>query len=49
LQAGVLTKDTHRNTIRFAPPLIIEESEIDWAVDRVAEVLDEVARAEVHP
>jgi ornithine--oxo-acid transaminase len=49
LQAGVLTKDTHRNTIRFAPPLIIEESEIDWAVDRVTEVLDEVARVEVHP
>ncbi|WP_438277279.1 ornithine--oxo-acid transaminase [Nitrobacter sp.] len=49
LQAGVLTKDTHRNTVRFAPPLIIEESEIDWAVDRVAEVLDEFARAEAHP
>ncbi|WP_438274066.1 ornithine--oxo-acid transaminase [Nitrobacter sp.] len=49
LQAGVLTKDTHRNTVRFAPPLIIEESEIDWAADRVAEVLDEFARADVHP
>jgi ornithine--oxo-acid transaminase len=49
LQAGVLTKDTHRNTVRFAPPLIIEESEVDWAVDRVAEVLDEFARAEAHP
>lgn len=49
LQAGVLTKDTHRNTVRFAPPLIIEESEIDWAVERVAEVLDEFARADVHP
>lgn len=45
LQAGVLTKDTHRNTIRCAPPLIIEESQIDWAVDRLAEVLDEIARA----
>jgi ornithine--oxo-acid transaminase len=48
LKAGVLTKDTHRNTIRFAPPLIIDESQIDWAVARVAEVLDEVARAEAH-
>lgn len=43
LRAGVLTKDTHRNTIRLAPPLTIDESEIDWAVDRLAEVLDEVA------
>ena len=41
VQAGVLTKDTHRNTIRFAPPLIIDESQIDWAVDRLAEVLEE--------
>ncbi|WP_416193236.1 ornithine--oxo-acid transaminase [Nitrobacter sp. TKz-YC01] len=49
LQAGVLTKDTHRNTIRFAPPLIIEEAQIDWVTDRVAEVLDELARADAHP
>lgn len=49
LQAGVLTKDTHRNTIRFAPPLIIEESQIDWVADRVADVLGEYARAEAHP
>ena len=43
LQAGVLTKDTHRNTIRFAPPLIIDEQQIDWAVDRLAEVLEQTA------
>lgn len=42
IRAGVLTKDTHRNTIRFAPPLIIEESEIDWSVERLAEVLEDV-------
>jgi ornithine--oxo-acid transaminase len=47
LQVGVLTKDTHRNTIRFAPPLIVDESQIDWAVDRVAEILQETAKAEV--
>jgi ornithine--oxo-acid transaminase len=28
IRVGVLTKDTHRNTIRFAPPLIISESEV---------------------
>ncbi|HEX7790838.1 MAG TPA: ornithine--oxo-acid transaminase [Afipia sp.] len=47
LQAGVLTKDTHRNTIRFAPPLIIDESQVDWAVDRLIEVLDEIAASAV--
>ncbi len=45
LRFGVLTKNTHRNTIRFAPPLIISESEIDWAVDRVAEALEHVGEA----
>jgi len=43
LQAGVLTKDTHRNTIRFAPPLVIDERQIDWAVDRLSEVLEQTA------
>ena len=47
LQAGVLTRDTHRNTIRFAPPLTISEKQIDWAVDRLAEVLAEAAAAAV--
>lgn len=42
LGAGILTKDTHRNTIRMAPPFVIEEWEIDWAVDRIEQVLDEV-------
>jgi ornithine--oxo-acid transaminase len=49
LRAGVLTKDTHRNTIRFAPPFIINETEIDWAVDRVAEVLGEILENAVEP
>jgi ornithine--oxo-acid transaminase len=47
LQAGVLTKDTHRNTIRFAPPLIIDEQQVDWAVDRLTEVLAELAASAV--
>jgi ornithine--oxo-acid transaminase len=49
LRAGVLTKDTHRNTIRFAPPFIINEAEIDWAVDRVEEVLGENFESTVEP
>jgi ornithine--oxo-acid transaminase len=36
---GVLCKETHRNVIRLAPPLIIRRGEIDWASERVADVL----------
>jgi ornithine--oxo-acid transaminase len=39
LQRGVLCKETHGRVIRVAPPLVIEEAEIDWAVDRIADVL----------
>lgn len=37
---GVLCKETHENTIRFAPPLIITKDEIDWAMERIYKVLD---------
>jgi len=30
---GLLTKDTHDTVIRFAPPLVISESEVDHALD----------------
>ncbi|MGZ6779865.1 MAG: ornithine--oxo-acid transaminase [Mycobacterium sp.] len=36
---GVLVKDTHGSTLRFAPPLVITAEEIDWAVDQFADVL----------
>ncbi|OGS42152.1 MAG: ornithine--oxo-acid transaminase [Euryarchaeota archaeon RBG_16_62_10] len=39
---GVLAKDTHEKTIRFAPPLVISENEIDWAMARVREVFESV-------
>jgi Aminotransferase class-III len=47
LQVGVLTKETHRNTIRFAPPLIINESQIHWAVDRLTELLHRLFRRSI--
>jgi ornithine--oxo-acid transaminase len=40
-ERGVLVKDTHGSTLRFAPPLVITASEIDWAVDRFTAVLAE--------
>jgi ornithine--oxo-acid transaminase len=38
-ERGVLVKDTHGSTLRFAPPLVITADEIDWAVEQLAEVL----------
>jgi len=31
----VLAKDTHDTSIRLAPPLMISEEDLDWAIDRV--------------
>jgi ornithine--oxo-acid transaminase len=36
---GLLCKETHDHTVRFAPPLIITKDEIDWALERIAPVL----------
>ncbi|WP_138755607.1 ornithine--oxo-acid transaminase [Paenibacillus sinopodophylli] len=36
---GLLCKETHDTTIRFAPPLTITEEEIDWALARITRVL----------
>ncbi|MBN2004717.1 MAG: ornithine--oxo-acid transaminase [Anaerolineae bacterium] len=35
----LLCKETHQHVIRFAPPLIIQKEEIDWALERIQEVL----------
>jgi len=42
LKKGILSKETHESTIRFAPPLIIEKKEIDWAVQTFKETLKEI-------
>lgn len=39
-ERGVLVKDTHGHTLRFAPPLVITADEIDWAMQRFAEALE---------
>ncbi len=36
---GVLVKETHETTLRFAPPLVITEAEVDLAVDTLTDVL----------
>ena len=39
-EVGILCKETHDHVIRIAPPLIITREEIDWAVERIAKVLE---------
>lgn len=39
-ELGLLCKETHENVIRFAPPLIIEKEELEWALDKIKKVLD---------
>jgi ornithine--oxo-acid transaminase len=41
LKHGVLSKDTHGTVARFAPPLIVEREQLDWAVERIRDALRE--------
>ncbi|PEA53127.1 ornithine--oxo-acid transaminase [Bacillus pseudomycoides] len=37
--AGLLCKETHENVIRIAPPLVISEEDLQWAFEKIKEVL----------
>jgi ornithine--oxo-acid transaminase len=39
-EEGMLCKETHDYVIRLAPPLVITRDEIDWAMERIAKVLE---------
>jgi ornithine--oxo-acid transaminase len=43
LRRGILAKDTHRSTIRLMPPLVVSEEDIDWALERIVDVLAAVS------
>jgi ornithine--oxo-acid transaminase len=43
LEHGVLAKDTHGQTLRLGPPLVIEPDELDWAVDALRASLTDLA------
>ncbi len=43
MERGVLAKEARGNVVRFSPPLVIAEDEIDWAVERIASALDAVS------
>jgi ornithine--oxo-acid transaminase len=38
---GLLCKETHHHVIRIAPPLTIKREEVDWALERIARVLQD--------
>lgn len=35
MKEGILAKETHDQVIRFAPPLVIQKEEIDWALEKI--------------
>ncbi|GAB4329175.1 MAG: ornithine--oxo-acid transaminase [Calditrichia bacterium] len=39
---GLLAKPTHGDIIRFAPPLVIDEAGINYALERIEKVLSEI-------
>lgn len=40
-EEGLLCKETHDTVIRFAPPLIITEEELEWAIQRINKVINQ--------
>lgn len=39
MEEGLLCKETHDNVIRFAPPLIISQEDLDWAIGKIKKVM----------
>jgi ornithine--oxo-acid transaminase len=42
LAKGVLSKETHATVVRLAPPLVITREDLDFALDRLEEVVREI-------
>jgi ornithine--oxo-acid transaminase len=40
MREGLLSKETHENVVRFAPPLVINRADIDWAIERIERVFN---------
>ncbi len=39
MERGILAKETHEQVVRFAPPLVVEKADLEWALGHSAEVL----------
>jgi len=42
MDRGLLSKETHETVVRLAPPLIVSKEQLDWAVQQIREVLQEM-------
>lgn len=42
MDEGLLCKETHYNIIRFAPPLVINKKDIDWALKKIEKVMKSI-------
>ena len=49
LAKGVLSKETHGTVVRLAPPLVIARQDLDWALDRIEDVVRELERTRRQP
>jgi len=47
LERGVLAKDAHGHTVRLAPPIVISEADLDFAVGRLADALHAASRVTI--
>ncbi len=43
LERGVLSSPTHHTVVRFSPPLVISQDDLDWALDQFEEIMLEGA------
>lgn len=47
MERGLLSKETHETVVRLAPPLIISQEEVDWALSQIREVLAEIDKMRI--
>src|SRR5690625_2385136 len=40
MEEGLLCKETHDYVIRFAPPLVISQEDLDWAINKIKKVME---------
>jgi ornithine--oxo-acid transaminase len=49
MERGILSKETHETVVRLAPPLVIEEADLDWAIEEIRAVISELEHEQLTP